>query len=82
MWGNKWEKHPLYFLLSITNSRYSYDNGVQQIDENAVFEVPQLQTTQKTINLQPEFQYQEYNNTIFLNVNSISLSQQVSFMMP
>ena len=65
MRGNKWEKHPLYFPLSITNSRYSYDNGVQPIHENAVLEVPQLQTAQKTINLHPEFQYQEYNNTIF-----------------
>ena len=37
-------------LSAIPYSRYSYDNGVQQIHENAVFEVPQLQTIQKKTN--------------------------------
>ena len=91
MWGNKWEKHPLRFPLSLTpdthttmvsnrsmkmlflkshnfkqyknqstcNLSFNIKNNTkkEQLTCNLSFNIKN--NTKKTINLQPEFQYQE-----------------------
>ena len=89
MWGNKWEKHPFAFrypLLQILIQQWCPTDPWK-----CCFWSPTTSNnTKKTINLQPEFQYQEqYNkqltcnlsfnikNTIiqfFLHINSTGIS--------
>ena len=88
MWGNKWENTPFTFRYPLPTPDTHTTMASNRSMKMLFLKSHNLKQYKKTINLQPEFQYQEYNNTynntIFLHINStgISLSQQVSFMMP